>query len=88
MSRIPSKNREFLLNNKQVYSSEYPGGRWMTLKALRKAVVAGRAHDWHVVDVDFETGENEAMCVYCATGIEHPDGPISPITPNASGTLH
>jgi hypothetical protein len=81
-------NRDFLLNNKQVYSKEYPSGRWMTLKALRKAVIAGRANDWGVVDVDFETGQNESMCVYCATGIEHPDSPISPITTTASVTLH
>jgi len=88
MSRIPLHNHEFLLNNKQVFSKEYPDGRWMALKALRKAVIAGKADDWWVLDVDFDTGENLSLCPYCATGVDHPDSSISSVTPEASGTLH
>lgn len=77
MVRIPLKDQEFWRNNKQVFSKEYPDGRWMALKALRKVVIAGNADDWWVLDVDFATGENLSMCPYCATDVEHPPLPLS-----------
>jgi hypothetical protein len=88
MSRIPLNNREFFLNNKQVFSKKYPDGRWMALQALCKAVIAGKADDWWVLDVDFDTGENSSLCPYCATGVDHPDNSTSPVTLGASGTIH
>jgi hypothetical protein len=89
MSKIPLEDREFLRNNKQVFR-EGKRSQWMTLKALRKAVRAGKADDWDVVDINFKTGEKRIICAYCATGVEHPaDLAASAIAAiEAAGRLH
>jgi hypothetical protein len=86
MARIPLEAQEFLRNYKQVIFAD-GRGRWMTLEALRKALFAGKGDDWHVVDIDLDTGKTTMECVYCATGVEHPSWPASG-TSEASGTLH
>ena len=40
-----------------------------------------------VVDFDLETGEATSVCVYCVTGMDHPDDPDLPADPPL-GTLH
>jgi hypothetical protein len=69
MARIPLEDRAFLRNNKQVFFGASNRSRWMTVKKLRKAVRAGKADDWNVVDFDFETGESSIICAYCAAGL-------------------
>lgn len=59
----------------------------MPLKAIRKEVIAGKADDWDVIDFDFDTGEATLVCVYCVTGVEHPDGEASSAKPPMN-TLH
>lgn len=86
--RIPPDCQKFLRNNKQVI---FPDRRirFVTLKAIRKAVIAGKAEDWDVIDFDFDTGEATLVCVYCVTGVEHPDDGASSVTSEeASATLH
>jgi hypothetical protein len=85
MVRIPSEVREFLRTNKPVLFNN-GSGRWVTLKALRSAVIAGKADDWHVVDFS-ETGEPMMSCSYCAAGVEHSDESAPTIVPT-SRTLH
>jgi hypothetical protein len=86
MIRIPSEVREFLRTNKPVLFND-GSGRWVTLKALRSAVIAGKADDWHVVDFS-DTGEPMMSCSYCAAGVEHSDHPVPRIVRKTSGTLH
>jgi hypothetical protein len=86
MVRIPSEVCEFLRNNKQVLSNN-GRGRWISLKALRSAVIAGKADDWHVVDFS-DTGEPMMSCAYCAAGVEHSDESAPTIVAKTSGTLH
>jgi hypothetical protein len=69
---IPMECQDFLRNNKQVVCRDQRI-RFMTLNAIRKEVVAGNADDWDVIDFDFDTGEATLVCVYCVTGVEHPD---------------
>jgi hypothetical protein len=88
MVRIPPECQEFLRNNKQVV---FPDRRirFMTLEAIRKEVIAGKAEDLDVIDFDFDTGEATFVCVYCVTGVEHPDDEASSVTSEAvSATLH
>jgi hypothetical protein len=85
IAKIPKECQEFLRNNKQVICPDQRI-RFMTLKALREAVVAGKADDWDVIDFDFDTGEATFVCVYCVTGVEHPEGTSSVKPP--SSTLH
>lgn len=66
---VPEEDREWLRTNKQVFDGKH--GRWMTIDRLKKAVLAGKAKDWMVVDIDLETGEPRLICPYCATGVEH-----------------
>jgi hypothetical protein len=88
MVRIPVEHQEFLRNTKQVIFPDQQS-RWMTLKEITKAVMAGEAEDWSVIYIDFDTGEASQMCAYCATGVEHPDDEASPVTSvAASVTLH
>jgi hypothetical protein len=86
MARIPTECQEFFRNNKQVVCPDQRI-RFMTLKAIRKEVIAGNADDWDVIDFDFDTGEATLVCVYCVTGVEHPDGETSSDEPRSS-TLH
>jgi hypothetical protein len=72
LSRIPTECQEFLRNNKQVVCRDRRI-RFMTLEAIRDAVMAGKADDLDVIDFDFDTGEGTFVCVYCVTGVEHPD---------------
>ena len=84
---IPPEALEFLRNHhKKLFFLE--GYGWLTLKALRKAVFAGKADDWDVIDIDLDTGTATIVCTYCASGIEHPNDGASSVTPEASGTLH
>jgi hypothetical protein len=87
MVKVSTEVHEALRNNKQVFP---PAGkpRWMTLDELRKAVIAGGADDWDVLDIDPETDEIIVKCPYCVTGVEHPTDWSWPMTPEASVTLH
>jgi hypothetical protein len=82
-ARIPTECQEFFRNNKQVICPDQRI-RFMTLEAIRKEVVAGNADDWDVIDFDFDSDEATLVCVYCVTGIEHPDDGASSVEP----TLH
>jgi hypothetical protein len=86
LARIPAECHDFLRNNKQVVCSD-ERIRFMRLTALREAVIAGKADDWGVVDFNFETDEATFVCVYCVTGVEHPDDEASSVKPPSS-TLH
>jgi hypothetical protein len=86
MVKIPPEFQEFLRTNKPVLFND-GSGRWVTLEALRNAVIAGEAEDWHVVDFS-ETGEPMMSCSYCAAGVEHSDHPDPTIVAETSGTLH
>jgi hypothetical protein len=44
--------------------------QWMTLRALRAAVLAGKADNWNVIET-IETGEGLLICPACAAGVEH-----------------
>jgi|tagenome__1003787_1003787.scaffolds.fasta_scaffold20663363_2 hypothetical protein len=70
MRKIPTEDRAFLLENKQVFFAN-GRSRWMTLNQIRKAVTAGRADDWHVIDINLDTGEWRIVCAYCAAGVTH-----------------
>jgi hypothetical protein len=83
---IPTECQDFLRNNKQVVCPDQRI-RFMTLKAIRNAVIAGDADDWDVSDFDFDTGEATLVCVYCVTGVEHPKNGASSVEPPSS-TLH
>jgi hypothetical protein len=73
--QIPTEeDRGFLLKHKQVFKGAGCDGHFMTLKALRKAVLARKADHWNVVDIDLETGQPSLICPWCATGLEHPAG--------------
>jgi hypothetical protein len=85
MVRIPTECQEFLRNNKQVVCRD-ERIRFMTLNSIRKEVIAGNADDWDVIDFDFDSGEATLVCVYCVTGVEHPDGTSSVKPPTR--TLH
>jgi hypothetical protein len=89
MARIPSIPTEaqgFLRDHKQViFPSGY--GRWMTPKALEKAVRSHKADHWNVVDTNLDTGEIQIICCYCATGIENPNAADSSVK-LPSSTLH
>src|ERR1700733_339363 len=85
MVSIPTECQEFLRNNKQVVCRD-ERIRFMTLNSIRKEVIAGNADDWDVIDFDFDSGEATLVCVYCVTGVEHPDGTSSVMTPTR--TLH
>jgi len=84
--RIPTECQDFLRNNKQVVCPD-ERIRFMTLNAIRKEVIAGNADDWDVIDFNFDTGEATLVCVYCVTGIEHPNDETSSVEPPSS-TLH
>jgi len=86
MVGIPTECQDFLRNNKQVVCPDQRI-RFMTLKAIRAAVIAGAADDWDVIDFDFDTGEATLVCVYCVTDVEHPGDEASSVKP-PSGTLH
>jgi hypothetical protein len=80
MANIPSpEDQAWLRNHKQVFRGASDRSQWMTMQALRKAVLAGKASRWLVVEIDSETGEPSLVCPWCATGIAHPA--------NASGRL-
>ncbi|KJC62180.1 hypothetical protein UP10_02080 [Bradyrhizobium sp. LTSPM299] len=87
MVKIPLEHQEFLQNNKQVV---FPDQRirLMTLTSIRDAVIAGKADGWGVIDFDFDTGEATFICVYCATGVEHPDAEAFSVKPGVLSTLH
>jgi hypothetical protein len=75
---ISTECQEFLRNNKQVVCPDQRI-RFMPLEAIRSAVIAGNADDWDVIDFDFDTGEATRVCVYCVTGVEHPDNETSAV---------
>ena len=84
---IPTETQDFLRHHKQViFPSGY--GRWMTPKALGKAVRSHKADHWNVVETDLDTGEIQIICCYCATGIENPNAAASSVKPAASCTLN
>ena len=71
MTAVPKKDRAWLRANKQVFRGASGRSVWMTTTALRKAVRAGKANHWSVVNIDFETGESsENMCPCCAAGLD------------------
>jgi hypothetical protein len=72
MTAIPKEDRAWLRDHKQVFRGTGCDGHWMTAAALRKAVIAGKARHWTVVEIDPGTGEPSLICPWCATGIEHP----------------
>jgi hypothetical protein len=76
MVSIPTECQEFLRNNKQVVCRD-ERIRFMTLDSIRTEVIAGTADDWDVIDFDFDSGEATLVCVYCVTGVEHPDATSS-----------
>jgi hypothetical protein len=85
MTTIPMECHDFLRNNKQVICPDQRI-RFVALNAIREEVIAGKADDLDVIDFDFDTGEATLVCVYCVTGVEHPDG-SSPEEPLLT-TLH
>jgi hypothetical protein len=87
MIKVSAKVQKFMRDNRQVFSRE-GWCRWMPLKMLRKAVIAGEADDWDVLETRSDTGEIVSVCPYCATGVEHPDNGDSLDMPPASRTLH
>ncbi|SRR6266704_449737 len=71
MAAISKEDQRFLTDNKQVFRGASGRNQWMTTAALRKAVRAGKANHWSVVNIDFETGESlENMCPCCAAGLD------------------
>jgi hypothetical protein len=86
MARIPPECQDFLRNNKQVICPDQRI-RFMTLRVIREAVIAGKADDLDVIDFDFDTGEATLVCVYCVTDVEHPRDEASSVKP-PSNTLH
>jgi hypothetical protein len=65
---------------------------WMTLRALRTAVLAGIADDWNVIET-IKTGEGLLICPYCAAGVEHGEkhhvwNPPQPSVKHPLGTVH
>jgi hypothetical protein len=71
MTAIPKEDRAFLRDHRQVFRGTRRS-HWMTMQALRKAVLAGKARRWLVVEIDSETGEPSVICPCCATGLAHP----------------
>jgi hypothetical protein len=80
MVMIPPEHQEFFRNNKQVVCPDQRI-RFMTLEAIRKEVIVGRADDWEVIDFDFDTGEATLVCVYCVTNVEHPGSRALSVNP-------
>jgi hypothetical protein len=75
---LTEEQRAFYRLNRQVFRGENCAGHFMTLKALRLAVISRQADDWEVVDIDIDTGETKLICPWRAVGLDRPDTSEAP----------